>query len=115
MYSNVRPRNLLHHEDGWWLAGNRVPLSSNCETLLNFIKRKRPRKGEKKNQGAQTKVQANKQPKRGGSQGGKRTPKYRNLQQSLEAYQPKKREVNLIKQSVFKSVFVFATCVLTTW
>jgi hypothetical protein len=97
------------------LAGNIVPLSPNCETLLNFIKRKRPRKGEKKNQGAQTKVQANKQPKRGGSQGGKGTPKYRNLHQSLEAYQPKKREVNLIKQSLFKSVFVFATCVLTTW
>jgi len=113
--SNVRPCHPLHHEDGWWLAGNTVPLSSNCETLLNFIKGMRPRKGEKKKQGVKTKVQVNKQPKRGRPQGGKGTPKYRNLRQSLEAYQLKKREVTLIKQSVFKSVFVFVTCVLTTW
>ncbi len=70
-------------------------------------KKKAPKKGREKKQGAKTKkVQANKQPKRGGSQGGKGTPKYRNLHQSLEAYQLKKREVNLIKQSVFKSVFI---------
>jgi hypothetical protein len=36
------------------------------ETLPNFIKGKRPRKGEKKKQGARTKVRAKKQPKRGG-------------------------------------------------
>jgi hypothetical protein len=35
------------------------------ETLPNSIKRKRPRKGEKKKQGARTKVQAGKPPKRG--------------------------------------------------
>ncbi len=39
------------------------------------MKRKHPRKGENKKQGAKTKVQANKQPKRGGSQGGKGTTK----------------------------------------
>ncbi len=36
----------------------------NSETLPNFIKRKHPRKGEKKKQGARTKVQASKQPKK---------------------------------------------------
>jgi hypothetical protein len=46
--------------------------SKDDETLPNFIKRKYPRKGEKKKQGARTKVQASKQPKRGGPQGGKR-------------------------------------------
>jgi hypothetical protein len=34
------------------------------ETLPNFIKRKHPRKGEKKKQGARTKVHSSKQPKR---------------------------------------------------
>ncbi len=34
------------------------------ETLPNFIKRKHPRKGEKKKQGARTKFHSNKQPKR---------------------------------------------------
>jgi hypothetical protein len=43
----------------------------NDETLPNFIKRKHPRKGEKKKQRARTKVQASKQPKRGVPQGGK--------------------------------------------
>jgi hypothetical protein len=42
------------------------------ETLSNFIKRKHPRKGEKKKQGTRTKVQASKQPKRGGPQGGRK-------------------------------------------
>jgi hypothetical protein len=41
------------------------------ETLPNFVKRKHPRKGEKKKQWARTKVQASKQPKRGKPQGGK--------------------------------------------
>jgi hypothetical protein len=52
----------------------------NDETLPNFIKRKHPRKGEKKKQGASTKVQASKQPKRPGPQGGNGTTKYPNLQ-----------------------------------
>jgi len=38
--------------------------SQSDETLPNFMKRKHPRKGEKKKQRARTKVQANKQPKR---------------------------------------------------
>jgi len=67
----------------------------NDESLPNFIKRKHPRKGEQKKQGAWTKVQASKQPKRGGPQGGKGTTKYQNLHQLLEAY--KKGEVNLMK------------------
>jgi len=49
------------------------------ETLPNFIKRKHPRKGEKKKQGPRTKVKASKQPKRSGPQGGKGTTKYQNL------------------------------------
>jgi hypothetical protein len=43
--------------------------------LPNFIKRKHPRRGEKKKQGARTKVQASKQPNKGGPQGGKGTTK----------------------------------------
>jgi hypothetical protein len=39
----------------------------NDETLPNFIKRKHPRKGEKKKQRASTKVQASKEPKQGGA------------------------------------------------
>jgi hypothetical protein len=35
------------------------------ETLPNLIKRKHPRKGQKKKQGAKSKVWASKQPKRG--------------------------------------------------
>jgi hypothetical protein len=46
------------------------------------MKRKHPRKGEKKKQGAKTKVQANKQPKRGSPPGGKGTTKNRTLLQS---------------------------------
>jgi hypothetical protein len=42
--------------------------SKNYETLSNFIKRNHPRKGKKKKQGARTKVEASKQPKRGGPQ-----------------------------------------------
>jgi len=41
------------------------------ETLPNFDKRKHPRKGEKKKQGARTKVQGLKEPKRSRPQGGK--------------------------------------------
>jgi hypothetical protein len=50
-----------------------VTFSSACkkydddEALPNFIKRKHPRKGEKRKEGARIKVQASKQPKRGGS------------------------------------------------
>jgi hypothetical protein len=40
------------------------------ETLPTFIKRKNPRKGEKKKKGACTKVEATKQPKRREPQGG---------------------------------------------
>jgi len=39
--------------------------SNNHETLPNSIKRNYPRKGEKKEQRARTKVQPSKQPKRG--------------------------------------------------
>jgi len=64
----------------------------------NFIKRKHPRKGEKKKQGARTKVQASKQPKRGGPKGGGNgTTTYQTLDQSHEANQLKKGEVNPIK------------------
>ncbi len=52
---------------------------SNDETLPNFIKRK----GEKKKQGARTKDQASKQPKRGGPQGGKGTTKNQTLQNKI--------------------------------
>jgi hypothetical protein len=41
--------------------------------IPNFIKRKHPRKGEKKKQWAKTKVQASKQPKRGKPPRGKGT------------------------------------------
>jgi hypothetical protein len=67
------------------------------ETLPNSIKRKHPRKGEKKKQRASTKVQASKQPKRGEPQGGKGTIKNWTLQQLHEAYQLKRGEVNPIK------------------
>jgi hypothetical protein len=62
-----------------------------------YKKRKHPTKGEKKKQGTCTKVQASKQPKRGGPPGGKVTTMYRTLLQSCEAYQLKKGEVKLIK------------------
>jgi hypothetical protein len=62
---------------------------------LNWFKA--PQKRERKrNKGARIKVQASKQPKRGGPQGGKGTTKYR---QWLEAYQLKKGEVNPDKTS----------------
>jgi hypothetical protein len=67
------------------------------ETLPDSIKRKHSRKGEKKKQGASTKVQASKQPKRGEPQGGKGTTKNWTLQHLHEAYQLKKGEVNPIK------------------
>jgi hypothetical protein len=41
------------------------------ETLSNFIKRKHPRKGEKKKQGTRTKVQVSKQPQKGRPRGRK--------------------------------------------
>ncbi len=62
----------------------------NDETLPNFIKRKHPRKGEKYKQTARTKVQANKEPKRGVPHGGNGTIQYRNFHQSCEEYQLKK-------------------------
>jgi hypothetical protein len=46
------------------------------KTLPNFLKRKHPTKGEKKKQGPRTKIQASKQPKRVGPQGGKGIIKY---------------------------------------
>jgi hypothetical protein len=58
----------------------------NGETLPNFIKRK-------KKQGARTKVQASKQPKRGRPQGGKGTTKNQTLHQLREAYQLKRGKV----------------------
>jgi hypothetical protein len=48
----------------------------NDETLPNFIKRKHPRKGEKQKQTRRTKVQVNKEPKRGVPNGGKGAIKY---------------------------------------
>jgi hypothetical protein len=51
------------------------------ETSPTFIKRQHPRKGEKKKQGARTKVQASKWLKGGGPQGGKGTTNYQNLHQ----------------------------------
>ncbi len=57
----------------------------NCETLPNFYKKKTPKKGREKKK-TRTKVQATKQPKRGGPQGGKGTSEYQNLHQLLEAY-----------------------------
>jgi hypothetical protein len=47
--------------------------------LPNFIKRKHPRKEEKKKQGARTKVQTNKQPEGGRPPAGKGTTKNRTL------------------------------------
>jgi hypothetical protein len=58
----------------------------NDETLPKFIKRK-------KKQGARTKVQASKQPKRGRPQGGKGTTKNQTFHQSHEAYQLKRGKV----------------------
>jgi hypothetical protein len=57
-----------------------------CETLPDFIKRKHPKKGEKKKQGARTKVQTNKQLKRGGPPGGNGTTKNGTFLQSHEGY-----------------------------
>jgi len=45
-----------------------------------YEKKSTQRKGEQKKQGARTKVQASKQPKRGGPQGGKGTTKNQTLQ-----------------------------------
>jgi len=73
---------------------NLLPRGQNDETLPNFIKRKHPRKGEKKKQGARPKVQANKQPKKDGPYRGKGNTKNQTLLQSHEAYQLKKGQVN---------------------
>jgi len=59
--------------------------------LANFIKKMHPRKEKKKKHGAMTKVKASKQPKEDGQQEGNGTTKYRNLHQSLETYQLKKK------------------------
>jgi hypothetical protein len=67
------------------------------ESLPNLIKRKHPRKGQEKKQGPRTKVWASKQPKRGGPQGAKGTPKNQTLHQLPEEYQLKRHEVNPIK------------------
>jgi hypothetical protein len=65
--------------------------------ITHLVERKHPSKGEEKKQGARTKVQASKQPKRGGPQGGNGTTTYQKLNQLQEAYQQKKGEVNPIK------------------
>jgi len=54
------------------------------ETNPKVIKRKHPREGEKKKQGVRTKVQANKQHKKGGPPGGKGTTKNPNPQTLLQ-------------------------------
>jgi hypothetical protein len=63
----------------------KVPANANRsgdKTLPNFIKRKHPSKGrEEETSRARTKVQASKQPKRGGPQGVNGTTKYRTLHQ----------------------------------
>jgi hypothetical protein len=61
---------------------------------VKLYKKKAPKKGRENKQGARTKVQASKQPKRSRPQGDKGTTKYQNLHQLLEAYQLKKGEVN---------------------
>jgi hypothetical protein len=60
-------------------------------------KRKHPKKGEKKKQWVSTKVQASKEPKRGGPQGGKGTTKNQTFHQLHEAYQLMGRDVDPIK------------------
>jgi hypothetical protein len=81
------------------------------ENLPNFIKRKHPRKKEKKKQSAKTTIQASKRAQRCKShegKGSKRAPKrwatwrkgtikYRNFHWSHETSQLKKGEVNFIK------------------
>ncbi len=74
----------------------RLIIMMNDETLPNFIKRKHPRKEEKKKQSARTSVQSCKRASKNEPHGGKETTKYRNLHQWHEAYQVKKREVDLI-------------------
>ncbi len=61
-----------------------------------LIERKHPRRERKRKQGARTKVQENKQPNKGGPQGGKGTTKNWTLHQLHEANQLKEAEVNLI-------------------
>jgi hypothetical protein len=78
-------------------------LDSFDDTLQNFIKRKHPKKGEKKKQRARIKVEARKQPKRGAPHGGNGITKYKNLHQSFEAYQLKKGEVSPIKLQAQKN------------
>jgi hypothetical protein len=80
------------------LQCNIAPLLSkdNDETLPNFIKRKHPRKGEKKKLGAKHQSPGNKSSNRGGQQGNG-TIKNQTLHQSHEAYQLKREEVNPIK------------------
>ncbi len=84
-------RSTIARNVGLWMNHDNVTLTKylqkklkrSNETPPNFIKRKHPRKGEKKKQGARTKVHVSKQPKWGRPQGGRGTIKYPTLQ--LEA------------------------------
>ncbi len=65
-----------------------------CQTLLL---KKAPKKGREKEKGARAKVQASKEPNKGGPQGEKGTTKNWTFHKSHEANRLKKGEVNLIK------------------
>jgi hypothetical protein len=67
------------------------------EILPNFLKRKHPRKEEKKKQGARTKVEDSKQPKRSRPQGGKGTTKNQTLHPSFSQLIKKKNCVKINK------------------
>ncbi len=82
--------------------------SNNIEEWWNrptFIKKKAPKKGrENKKQGARTKVQASKQPKRGRPQGRKGTTKYSNFHQSAWSISTKERGGKLDKTTSLKEL-----------
>jgi hypothetical protein len=67
------------------------------ETPPTFRKRQHPRKGERKKQGARTKVQASKQPKEAGHKEEREPLIIKTSTKSHDAYQLKKEEVNMIK------------------
>jgi hypothetical protein len=71
----------------------------------NLYKKKAPKKGrENKKQGARTKVQASKQPKRGRPQGRKGTTKYCNFHQSAMSISTKERGGKLDKSTSLKEL-----------
>jgi hypothetical protein len=53
----------MNHDDVTLSTYLQKKLKPTDETRPNFIKRKQPRKGEKKKQGARTKVEVSEQPK----------------------------------------------------